>query len=108
MKNSILSAVVSLFLIPNFYAQEKDITSSLYETYNTYKETTLNTRRVKHHELQPLIAAYSANPGFKVKKVGMSIEGRNLSLISIGSGATDVFFVVANAWERTYGNSGDF
>ena len=80
-------------------AQEQDITSALYETYDTYKEQSLDKRRVKYHELQPLLSKYRKNPKFIVKTVGQSIEGRDLSLVSIGSGATNVFL-----WSQMHGN----
>ena len=80
-------------------AQEGDITSVLYETYEAYKEQSLNKRRIKHHELQPLLTEYRKNPKFTVKTVGRSIEGRDLSLISIGSGKINVFL-----WSQMHGN----
>ncbi len=86
---------LSLFL----QAQDSDITNSLYETYEKYLEETLDKRRIKHHEIQPLISEYRANPKFKVDVVGRSIEGRSLSLISIGSGPTDVFL-----WSQMHGD----
>ena len=81
------------------FSQETDLTSALYETYENYKEPTLNKRRIKHAELQPLITKYRVNPKFTVKSVGTSIEGRDLSLISIGKGDTDVFL-----WSQMHGN----
>ncbi|MGB7392982.1 MAG: M14 metallopeptidase family protein [Pricia sp.] len=80
-------------------AQSSDITESLYETYEKYKEPTLDKRRIKHSELQPLIKELRQNPKFQVQTVGQSIEGRNLSLISIGSGKTDVFL-----WSQMHGD----
>ena len=80
-------------------AQEKDITSALYETYDTHKEQSLDKRRVKYLELQPLVIKYRKNPKFTVKTVGKSIEGRDLSLVSIGSGETHVFL-----WSQMHGN----
>ena len=77
----------------------QDITASLYETYETYKENSLEKRRIKHHQLQPLLATLKETPGFTVQQVGNSIEGRSLSLISIGSGQTDVFL-----WSQMHGN----
>jgi hypothetical protein len=71
----------------------------LYSTYEKYKEPTLDKRRIKHADIQPLINKLSANPKFKVAVVGKSIEGRNLSLISIGTGATDVFL-----WSQMHGD----
>ncbi|MFK5972682.1 MAG: M14 family metallopeptidase [Flavobacteriaceae bacterium] len=80
-------------------AQEKDITSALYTTYETFKEQSLDKRRIKHHELQPLLSKYRKNTKFTVKTVGRSIEGRELSLVSIGSGAINVFL-----WSQMHGN----
>ncbi|VAW11241.1 FIG00652775: hypothetical protein [hydrothermal vent metagenome] len=81
------------------FAQKEDITTALYETYEKYKEPSLDKRRIKHHELQPLIARYGQNPKFTVKVVGRSIEGRDLSLISIGEGTTNVYL-----WSQMHGN----
>lgn len=92
--------VIALLLFSLFsFSQQKDITTQLYETYETYKETTLDKRRIKHHQLQPLLAKYSANPKFTVKVVGKSIEGRDLSLVSIGQGGTSVYL-----WSQMHGN----
>ncbi|MFH6603847.1 M14 metallopeptidase family protein [Maribacter algicola] len=90
---------ILLFICFIAQAQEKDITSSLYETYSKYKEPSLDKRRIKHHEIQALIAKYQINPDFTVKKVGRSIEGRSLNLISVGSGKTDVFL-----WSQMHGD----
>lgn len=79
--------------------QEQDITAKLYDTYDQYKESSLDKRRVKHREIQQLVAQYKNNPKFKVQQVGRSIEGRELSLISIGSGETDVFL-----WSQMHGD----
>ncbi|MDT7830701.1 M14 family metallopeptidase [Pricia sp. S334] len=80
-------------------AQENDITESLYGTYDKYREASLDKRRIKHRQLQPLIAEYRQSPKFKVQTVGESIEGRKLSLISIGSGKTEVFL-----WSQMHGD----
>ncbi len=92
-----------LFLLSTSFsflsAQEENLTAALYDSYKEYKETTLNKRRIKHHELQPLITEYRKNPKFTVKTVGKSIEGRDLDLISIGNGETNVFL-----WSQMHGN----
>jgi len=88
-----------IFSIININSQNKEITSKLYETYSNYKETSINKRRVKHRDIQPLIDQLKSDSKYTVKKVGMSIEGRDLNLISIGSGETDVFL-----WSQMHGN----
>lgn len=79
--------------------QTQDITTQLYETYETYKETSLDKRRIKHSEIAPLIAKAKANPKFQVATVGRSIGGKSLSLISLGKGDTSVFL-----WSQMHGD----
>lgn len=76
-----------------------DVTASLFETYEKYKEPTLDRRRIKHSEIAPLIEKYASTEGFTVTKVGESIEGRALNLISLGNGEIDVFL-----WSQMHGN----
>ncbi|NER11274.1 Zinc carboxypeptidase [Muriicola jejuensis] len=79
--------------------QEKDITSSLYETYEAYKEPRLDKRRIKHKDIVDLIGVHKEDAGISVQKVGESIEGRSLNLISLGEGQKDVFL-----WSQMHGN----
>ncbi|MBT8204651.1 MAG: peptidase M14 [Eudoraea sp.] len=80
-------------------AQNEAFTTSLYDTYETYKEPSLDKRRIKHTDLQPLIAKWKQDPNTEVNRVGTSIEGRSLQLISMGNGPTDVFL-----WSQMHGN----
>lgn len=99
MQLKLITFFVLTFFTTSTFAQENDLTSNLYESYETFKESSLNKRRVKHHQLQPLIAKLVANPRFKVNKVGESIEGRDLNLISIGSGPINVLL-----WSQMHGD----
>lgn len=99
MKMKVLLLLLSLMALNNGISQKSDLTTNLYETYENYKEISLTKRRVKHHELQPLFVKHAANKAFIVKKVGASIEGRALNLISIGSGKTNVLL-----WSQMHGN----
>jgi len=94
----ILTLILALTTL-TVIGQKKEITSELYETYDTYKETSLDKRRIKHRDLQPLIEKLKTNSKYTVKKVGESIEGRDLTLISIGTGKTNVFL-----WSQMHGN----
>ncbi|RIV47577.1 peptidase M14 [Flagellimonas pelagia] len=75
------------------------LTSKLYETYEKYKEPSLEKRRIKHNDLKPLIEQLKSNPKFEVQKVGESIEGRDLNLISIGFGSENIFL-----WSQMHGD----
>lgn len=88
-----------LLITLNTFSQEGEITSKLYETYSKYKEPSLNKRRIKHSDIQLLLEKLNTNPKFKVTKVGESIGGKALNLVSIGSGQTDVFL-----WSQMHGD----
>ncbi|MBE9488749.1 MAG: peptidase M14 [Bacteroidetes bacterium] len=92
-------ALIIIFITVNVSSQNNGITSKLYETYNNHKESSIDKRRVKHKDIQPLIAQLKNNSKYTIKKVGKSIEGRDLNLISIGSGRTNVFL-----WSQMHGN----
>ncbi|RKR13021.1 zinc carboxypeptidase [Maribacter vaceletii] len=98
MKNYILPLLLSLLSAVTF-SQENDITASLYTTYETYKEKILAKRRIKQEDLQPLLTHYKNVSGFTVSKVGTSIAGRDLSLVSLGTGKTQVFL-----WSQMHGD----
>ncbi|WP_034042517.1 M14 family metallopeptidase [Wocania ichthyoenteri] len=88
-----------LFLSLSVASQTTDFTSKIYQTYDTYKAPSLDKRRLKHQDIQPLINALKSRSEFTLKKVGESIEGRDLTLISIGSGKTNVFL-----WSQMHGD----
>ena len=93
--------IMLLFLLITTTAssQKNEITSKLYETYELYKEVSLDKRREKHQDIQALIRQLKTNSKYTVQKVGASIEGRDLSLISIGTGKINVFL-----WSQMHGD----
>ena len=94
-----ITLILCFLIVFSGFGQEKDFTSSLYASYEKYKESSLDKRRLKHTDIQPLINKLANIPNFKVAAVGKSIEGRKLSLISIGTGSTDVFL-----WSQMHGD----
>lgn len=99
MKIKYCISIVFLCLVANAFGQVTDITRALYETYDKHREPSLTHRRIRHADLQPLIEKLGSDTRFTVTKVGESIEGRPISLISIGNGATDVLL-----WSQMHGN----
>ncbi len=93
-----LLSLLTILLAVCVHAQD-ELTSQLYKTYDTYKETSIGKRRIKYADIQPLIQKTAANPKFKVQKVGESIQGRDLNLISIGSGDINIFL-----WSQMHGD----
>ena len=98
MKNLLILCFVFSCTAP-LLGQDKNITTQLYDTYETYKEPSLTKRRIKHGDIQTLLATYSENNKFRVNKVGTSIGGKSLNLVSIGTGKTNVFL-----WSQMHGD----
>lgn len=88
-----------LFLFSTSIFAQDQLVNRLVAEYDTYKEPSLQKRRIKHEDLQPLLERLKNQKGVVVTKVGESIEGRSLSLISMGSGDTDVFL-----WSQMHGD----
>ena len=69
---------------------QQEFYKELYEKYPDYKEEDVKQRRFTHDLVVDLIAKQEKNSDFRINKVGESIEGRSLNLLSIGSGKIDV------------------
>lgn len=69
----------------------------LFDTYNSFKEKSLNCKRVKHKEILPLI--FKRNNIFHIAELGKSVEGREIFLLKIGSGTTKVML-----WSQMHGD----
>ncbi len=78
-------------------AQEKQFAWDIYNSYENFKEKSLVNRRFKYSDIVPLIEQLQNKDIFKVDKVGKSIEGRDIYLISLGTGKTKGFPLVTNA-----------
>ncbi|MEO1260617.1 MAG: M14 metallopeptidase family protein [Bacteroidota bacterium] len=89
---------ILIFISSSLFAQ-KNIDKKLLTDYDKFRETTITHRRFKHADIEPLILKLKNDPQFKVATMGQSIEGRNIYLISIGSGATDVLL-----WSQMHGD----
>ncbi|MEJ2103337.1 MAG: M14 family zinc carboxypeptidase, partial [Ignavibacteriaceae bacterium] len=97
MKKSTL--ILAIFLTGFIMAQEKELAWNLYYSYENYKEQSLTDRRFKHSDIVPLIEQLKNKNIFKVDKVGKSVEGRDIYLISCGTGKKKVFL-----WSQMHGD----
>ncbi|MBO2543027.1 peptidase M14 [Salegentibacter sp. BDJ18] len=96
---SLLLCLCGFFNVSVGLAQEKELYKELYNTYEDFKEESIEKRRFTQVEIQPLIEKFKEKENFEVAKVGESIEGRSLQLISIGEGEVDVFL-----WSQMHGD----
>jgi competence protein ComGC len=91
--------ITLLILLTLTSISAQTIDKQLYDAYEKYKEETIKNRRFKHADLQPLINELKEEGLFKVEKLGESIQGRDITMLSIGTGETSVLL-----WSQMHGN----
>lgn len=69
----------------------------LESAYEKYKEPTISHRRFKHADLQPLLQKHAVD--FQLEDLGKSVEGRSITSMNWGKGATKVML-----WSQMHGN----
>jgi hypothetical protein len=98
VRSTFLSFFLWLVTINLSYSQSV-FHEKLYTEYNTYKESFFKSRRFSHKQIQPLINQFNNTRGVATTNVGKSIEGRDISLLSIGNGPITVFL-----WSQMHGD----
>lgn len=97
MKTLIL--ILSLLISEIIMAQSFQFEEYLYHNYERYKEKSLLHKRFKHSDIIPILEKLKSNSEFKVERVGKSVEGRSLNLVSVGKGKTKIFL-----WSQMHGD----
>lgn len=72
---------------------------ALFEYHDRYREGAITNRRFKHSDLVPLIDGLEKDSRFRVRVAGASAEGRNIHLVSAGSGPVKVLL-----WSQMHGD----
>src|SRR5690606_2437610 len=79
-------------------AQATD-TAMLAEAYEQYKEPSITKKRFKHADLEPLLHRLTANPQFKLHRLGESVQKRNIYQVEYGTGPKKVML-----WSQMHGD----
>lgn len=96
---TLLNSLLFLSIAITTHAQSDEFYPKLYKNYDSYKESSLEHRRFKHADLQPLIDKVRTDSKYEVQQVGKSIEGRSINMISIGSGKRNILL-----WSQMHGD----
>ncbi len=89
-----------LLLVPFLgLAQKQTFDQRLFDSYEEFKETSIDKRRFKHRDIQPLIDSLKSENGFEISLLGESIQGRSISMISVGEGETQILL-----WSQMHGD----
>lgn len=90
-----VSTVYFILVSMSLVAQTPDFSKSLFDKYDTYKETAITHRRFKHKDLVPLIQKLP----FEKQVAGKSFEERDLYQIKLGNGPIKVLL-----WSQMHGD----
>lgn len=103
-------AIVLFFLISLLGCQQKNtlspapaldfsLANSLDSAYGQFVEKSIQFHLLKQADILPLIDKLEGSPVFKVKRIGKSVEGRDLHLLKWGSGPVKVLL-----WSQMHGD----
>jgi hypothetical protein len=71
----------------------------LYDTFEKYKESKIFNKRFSHDEIVPYFKKFESNSIFRFSEIGTSLEGREIQMISFGTGPVNVL-----AWTQMHGD----
>ena len=95
-----MKILISLLIIPILaISQQKSFSENLFADYENYKESGITHRKFKHSDIVPIIQKLKSENGFRVKTLGKSIQGRSISMISLGNGKTNILL-----WSQMHGD----
>ncbi len=96
---SIITLIFLLLIINEVSLPQKFNSQVLYNSYSIYKEKKIKNKRFSHSELQTLIKKLKKRKIFNIEVAGKSLEGREIYLLSIGEGKTNVLL-----WSQMHGD----
>jgi len=107
MKRIVLTAILFVVLVSCQTSQHQTEFSHAYipdtlmlsTAYDTFKESTLYHRRIKHRDIEPLILKRAGGPTFTVKQLGQSVQKRPLYQLTYGTGKIKIML-----WSQMHGN----
>lgn len=79
--------------------QSAEVLAQIWDAYDTYREPLISNRFFKHADLQPLLERHAQSDQFYVELLGHSVQGRSISMISIGEGEIPVLL-----WSQMHGD----
>ncbi len=92
--------LIFLFVITNgFVLSQSDFSKILYENYSKYRSADFEKKNFTQEHLKESIDKIKSKNIFNIQVAGQSLEGREIYLLSIGSGETHVLL-----WSQMHGD----
>src|SRR5690606_26120404 len=74
-------------------------TAMLEKAYETYREASIESRRFKHADIEPLILKHEGSGAFEVSQLGISVLKKPIYQLKYGNGPKKVML-----WSQMHGN----
>ncbi len=97
--NKIITLIIFFFTITAGHLLTQVIPKDFYTNHATFSEKSISSKRLKHYDVLKLINSLRSEKIFTVKKVGESINGKEINMITFGSGSVSVF-----CWSQMHGD----
>jgi hypothetical protein len=91
--------IILLITLQGVVLTQNNLSQRLYETYPNYKFSSIEKKRFSHTELMDALKQFENSDIINISTAGHSIEGREIKLIKIGNGKTNVM-----AWSQMHGD----
>ena len=91
--------LIFLFVSKGCIMSQKLNVQKLYDSYSIYKNNNFTKARFKHKDVIKNINSLKKNKIFRIKMLGKSIEGRDINMVSVGTGEVNVLL-----WSQMHGD----
>lgn len=91
--------LLAVLLPLTLFGQRQSFDKNLFESYDIYKEEALFNRRFKHDKISNLIDSLQHQKDIGISRLGHSIQGRSISMISLGNGEKEILL-----WSQMHGD----
>jgi len=78
---------------------QNDLSQKLYDNYSKFKFESIENKRFSHSDFMNAINLFENSKLIDISTAGYSVEGREIKLIKIGSGKTNIM-----AWSQMHGD----
>lgn len=98
------SSIIAIVLLVGFSMRREAIrpaieNTSIWQSYERYKEPAITYRTVKHAEIQPLIRKHVSSGLLRSSLLGVSVQGRSIVHLVAGTGKKKVLL-----WSQMHGD----
>lgn len=91
--------IILLLTLQGVVLAQNDLSQKLYDNYSNYKFDSIEQKRFSHSDLMNALNQFNNSELIEISTAGFSVEGREIKLIKIGSGKTNIM-----AWSQMHGD----